>query len=86
MTRWIKWSPREFRLVTPGVAKTLGERRLAVRYISRTKEKVRWNKSDGIDRGKRAHMSVFLLLFIFEETLRRRFWGAWSSTAEASVR
>jgi hypothetical protein len=54
--------------------------------ISRAKEEVRWNKSDGIDRGNRAHVSVFLLLFIFEETLRRRFWGAWSSTAEAFVR
>jgi len=49
--------------------------------IARAKEEVRWNKSDGIDCGNRTNMSVFLLLFIFEETLRRRFWGAWSSTA-----
>jgi hypothetical protein len=55
--------------------------------ISRAKGEVTWNRFGGTDRGNRAHVSILLLLFILiEERIERRFWGAWSSTAEAFVR
>ena len=54
---------------------------------SEAMKETQWNEAHGTDRGNRANMSVFLLLFIVvQERMRRRFSGAWSSTTEAFAR